>query len=70
MTFDDVKKFAKEKGLTVDEDIITIENYHIYRDGFIWLNAFSHGESYMSISYLITSKRTPKQLKSFIESLL
>lgn len=70
MTFDDIKKFAEKKGLKVDTDYIQIHDYRIFREGFIWLNADVFSEKMMSISYLIARKRTPEQIKKFIESLL
>lgn len=70
MTFDDVKKFAKKKDLVVDENSIQIHDYRIYEQGYIWLNAHTFSEKNMSIHYLIASKRTPEQMKKFIESLL
>lgn len=69
MTFEDLKKYARKKGLEVD-NAIHIKNYTLYELGYIWLNINIHSEACMAVSFLLVEDRTPEQMKKFIESLL
>lgn len=68
MTFDKLLYFARNKGLEYDLNSITLNNYTLYREGYIYLNL--RYTPTMSLCLLIAENRTPKQMKQFIESLL
>jgi len=70
MTFEDVKKFAVKNGCEADEYSIRIKDFQIYKEGAIWINTRTYSPKTIQFSFLMASSRTPKQMKSFIESLL
>lgn len=68
MTFEKLLDFARKNDLEYDLNSITLKNYTLYREGYIYLNL--RYTPTMSLCLLIAENRTEKQMKQFIESLL